>query len=462
MRSWLGIFVWLIALGVPSAGMAQDRAPSSVGHGVPSGEATSTPIDLSLAEAVRRGLAHNLAVILEEQRLKGAESARLAALSELLPHVSGSVRQSEQVISTAEFGFKFPGVPTLIGPFGVFDARVSMSAPLYDARASGSLKSRKATVRAGQADVKDVRETVVLAVATLYLQAEADAARIESARAQAATAAALVQVASDQRDAGVVAGIDVVRQQVQLEAARARLITAENAFEKRKLMLARAIGLPAAQPFTLGDATTFIPWPAQTVDEAVAVAEASRSDLKAAQARVDAARETRHAEAGASQPSVHVDADVGALGTRVSDIDRTYAVAAVVRVPIFQGGEIRARVQRAEADLRQREAELADVSAGVRYEVEGAVLDIKAADAAVHVGDRARDLSRQELDQAQDRFRAGVSSTLELVQAQESVASATEQYITSVYEHAIAKAALARAVGQVEGSVVTLVGGRTP
>ena len=455
------VFSFALTIAASGAAAAQNRVPDAVAHGVPAGQAIAAPLDLSLAEAVRRGLSQNLAVILEEQRLRGTESARLAALSALLPHVSGSVRQSEQVISTAAFGFTFPGVPTLIGPFGVFDARVSMSTPLFDARAIGGLKSSRATVRAGQSDLHDIRDTVVLVVGTLYLQAEADAARVDSARAQVATGEALVQLASDQREAGLVAGIDVVRQQVQLEAARARLIAAENAFEKRKLALARSIGLPAGQPFTLTDATTFSAWPAQTVDEAVAVAEANRSDLKAAQARVEAARAARRAEAAGTWPTVHLDADVGALGTRASDVDRTYAIAAVVRVPIFEGGETRARVNRAEAELRERETEMADVAGGLRYEVEGAVLDIRAADAAVHVGERARDLSRQELDQAQDRFRAGVSSTLELVQAQEAVASATEQYITSVYEHAIAKASLARAVGQVEQTLVPLVGGHT-
>ena len=437
---------------------AQNATPLTL-RGVPQGTLSQTPVPLTLQDAVQRGLQQNLAAILEEQRLKGAESTRLEALSALLPHVGGSLRQSEQKISTASFGFQFPGVPTVIGPFDVFDARLTLSTPLFDARAIGGVRAGKALVKAGQANLRDVRETIVLAVGTLYLQVQADAARVESARAEVTTAETIVGLATDQKAAGIVAGIDVLRQQVQLQSARAHLITAENVYEKRKLSLARAIGLPGGQTFTLASRTTFHAAPPLTLDQAVAEASAAREDVKAAQARVDAARYTRQAEAAARWPSLHLDADLGTVGRDASALDRTYAIAALVRVPVFEGGETRARVQRAQAELRIREAELADLTGSIRYDVSAALLDVRAADAGVEVADSARTLSRQELDQAQDRFKAGVASTLELVQAQESVATATEQYIDSLYAHAVAKGTLTRALGQVESRFVALVGG---
>ena len=457
MRRSLGWLVAGLLLTTPVAGAAQ--SVDALIHGVPAGLASAEPVALSLRDAIRRGLEQNLGAILEQQRLKGTESARLGAMSELLPHVSASVRKSDQVLSTAAFGFTLPGLPTLLGPFGLFDARLFMSAPLFDARGFGALRSGRAEVRAGEATVQDVREAVVLAVGTLYLQAEAGAARVASARAQVATAETLVQIASDQRAAGLVAGIDVLQQQVQLQSAQSRMIAAENEFAKSKLSLARAIGLPAGQQFTLADTTTFIPSPPTTIDQAVHEAEMNRADLRAAQARVDAAREARSAEAAGRLPTVNLDADIGAIGPSRSTAERTYSVAAVMRVPIFEGGSTRARIQRAESELHSREAELADVTAGLRYEVEGALLDMKAADAGVEVADRARALSRQQLEQAQDRFRAGVSTSLELVKAQETVAAVTEQYIASVYAHAIAKASFIRATGQVERQFVALVGG---
>ena len=452
------VVVVVVVVGLARPAAAQEGLPLTL-RGVPQGTLSPTPLALTLKDAVDRGLQQNLAAILEEQRLKGAESTRLEALSALLPHVGAHVRQSDQKISTASFGFQFPGVPRVIGPFDVFDARLTLSTALFDARAIGGARAGKALVTAGQASLRDVRETIVLAVGTLYLQAQADAARVESAKAEIATAEALVGLANDQKTAGIVAGIDVLRQQVQLQSARARLITAENTYEKRKLSLARAIGLPAGQTFTLASRTAFHAAPPLTLDQAIAEAGAAREDVKAAQARVDAARYTRQAEAAARWPSLHLDADFGTIGREMSALDKTFSIAALVRVPVFEGGETRARVQRAQAELRIREAELADLTGGVRYDVSAALLDVRAADAGVEVADSARTLSRQELDQAQDRFKAGVASTLELVQAQESVATATEQYIDSLYAHAVAKGTLTRALGQVESRFVALVGG---
>lgn len=439
---------------------APTPSPTIQMRGVPTGEVSTTPVSLTLADAIHRGLEQNLAIILQEQQLRGTESARLTALGQLLPHVSGSLRRSDQTLSTAAFGFTLPGLPTVIGPFGLFDARVGVSTPLFDARAIGGLRAGNALVRAGQADVRDVRETIVLAVGTLYLQVQADGARVESAQAQVKTAEALVSLADDQRRAGIVAGVDVVRQQVQLQAARARLIVAQNALAKRQLSLARAIGLPAGQAFTMADKARFIAAPPMTLDQAVTDAAQHREDVKAAEARVAAARFAKQAEAAGALPSVHLDADLGAIGNHTSDLERTYTVAASVHVPIFEGGERRARIQRADSELRQREAELADLKGGLRFDVEGALLDVTAADAGVQVSDSARALSQQELEQAQDRFRAGVASTLELVQAQESLASASDAYIASVYAHAVAKGTLARAIGEVEQSFVSLVGGK--
>jgi len=363
-------------------------------------------------------------------------------------------------LSTAAFGFSFPGLPPVIGPFGVFDARVNVKAPLFDPQAIAGAQAVSSTIRAGRADLREIEETVVLAVGNLYLEAQTDAARVDSARAQLATAEALARTAEDQRAAGIVAGIDVLREQTQVQAAQARLIAARNAFEKRKLDLARAIGLPAGQAFILTDSIQFLAAPPVSIEEAVTAAQAHREDVIAAKARVDAARETRRAEQAWNWPSVTLNGDVGAMGRSTSELDRTYSVSAMVHVPIFEGGETRARVLRADAELKEREATLADLVAGIRYEAQAALLDLGAAEANVKVADTARSLANQQLTQAQDRFRAGVSSSLELVQAQEAVAAAAEQYTSSVYAHTVAKAQLARVMGQLQERFVALVGGR--
>lgn len=447
-------------LALPAAAAGQT---SLLARGVPAGQATSGPLALTLAEAVDRGLKQNLGVIVQEQQVRQAGSARLQALSELLPHLSGSVRETQQVVNLAAFGFTGFGdfeLPSLVGPFNVFDARLAVSTPVVDVAGWQHLREESSLDAASRADYRQVRDTVVLAVGNLYLMTVADDARVAGADAQVATADALVKLASDQHDAGLVPQIDVVRQQVQLQSARAAQIEARTSLSSHKLQLARAIGLPAGQAFTLTTASTFLAAETPTLDAATAEAAAHRPDLIAARARVDAARAARRSAAAGRLPTLHVDADVGTLGNTASTAERTYSVGANVHVPIFSGGHDRAEVQKTDAVLRQREAELADLENGIHYDVSQALLEVEAAAARVDVASSARDLARDELTQAQDRFRAGVANTVELVQAQEAVARASELYIASVYAHTIAKAGLARAMGEVETRFVTLVGGQ--
>lgn len=449
------------ALAVAADVRAQSTASAdSFMHSVPVGQATGDTLPLSLADAVRRGLEQNLGVLLAQTRIDSAAGRKLRELSDLLPHVTGGVRESEQVVNLAAFGFTgFAGLPQVIGPFGVFDARVYASAPIFDAAAHAELREARDAERAETAAYRNVRELVVLAVGNAYLEAVADRARVESVQAEVTTAEALAKLAEDQHNAGIVAGIDVLRQQVQLESTRARLITARNTLEKQKIKLARAIGLPPGQAFELTDRPRYAAAVPVELEAAVAEAYKFRDDLKGAEARVSAAEANRRAATAGYLPSLHVDGDVGALGSTVSSAERTYSIAAAVRVPIFEGGSTRARVQQSDADLRARKAELEDLRAGVRADVTAALLDLQAADASVRVADSARTLARQQLTQAEDRFRAGVTNTIELADAQQADAIATERYIESVYAHTVAKATLARAMGRIEEEFLKIAGG---
>jgi len=432
-----------------------------LGPGVAEAQVQPAALNLSLADAVSRGLEFNLTAILEDQQRRIASGARLQALAALMPRVSGNVRESAQIINTAAFGFSgLGGLPNLIGPFTVFDARLAVSAPIVDPAATAELRIARANEHAAEADFRRVRETVVLAVGNVYLQALSDRARVDAARSQVSTAEALLRLATDQNASGVVARIDVLRQQVQLENARALLIASENDFAKRKLQLARAIGLTATQSFELSDTVSFTPAPEMTIEDAVREAASHREDLKAAHLRLDAARAARGAAFASHLPSLRLDADLGVLGLTASTAEKTYTIAAALHVPIFDGGRSRAQTVVADAAIRQREAELADLDRGVRFDVSAALLDVNAAAAAVNVAKSGEDLAREELTQAEDRFRAGVATSIELAQAQDAVAHATEQYIASVYSHNLAKATLARALGEGETRFLPLVGGR--
>lgn len=428
--------------------------------GVPTDDAVGPPIALTLADAVRRGLERNLGVLLEEQQVRAAEGRRWRQLSGLLPDAGAVMRESREKLNLAAMGFSgFPGIPSLIGPFGVFDARVMISQPVFDLSAIYDAREGAAALRAERHTYQDTRSLVVLVVSNLYLQILADSSRAEAAQVEWETADALYRLASDQNKAGVVPGIDVLRADVERQAARQRVIVAGNALAQRRSSLSRAIGLPAGQTFTVAGEIPYTPLPSFDVEQSITEAYGRREDLLSAQARVDAAMLARRAAGAEHLPSVGVAADYGQIGATPSTAEGTYAVAATVRLPIFSAGRTRARTLETDAELRQRRAEVEDLRRGISDDVRNAWRDLSAADQQVQVARNGVSLAAQALAQARDRFAAGVTNNIEVIQAQEAASAARENYISSLYTHNVARAALARALGYGENAFIQFIGG---
>jgi outer membrane protein TolC len=450
-RTLVAMSLVLAAQSAPVSGQA--IGPDALHGGVPSGTAAPDVLELTLDQAITRGLDHNLGVILGQEGAREAGGEYREARSDLLPHVRAGASAVRQKISLAAFGFTgFGGLPELIGPFNVVDARAYASQTVFDLHALRHAQSESLFAQAAEQQQRSTRDAVVLACAGLYLQAVAGESRIAVARAQLATAQALFQIASDRKESGLAAGIDVLRAQVELAAQRQRVIVAEDEAAKQKLALARAIGLPLGQVYRLADAMPFAAAPRVAAEEALARAYATRADLQAAQSRVQAAERERSAASGEGLPSLGVAGDFGYVGNAVPSALATYSLAASVRVPIFEGGKVQAKVLKADAKLRQAEAYLSDLKARIYYEVQATLLDLEATEERVAVATSACDLAAQQLVQAQDRFSAGVAGNIDVTQAQEALARATEDRIESLFEHNVSKAALARALGVAETS----------
>ncbi len=425
----------------------------------PTGKATGTVLPLSLQEALQRGLKYNLGLIESEQGSRASRAARLRSLSSLLPNVTARVGDTVQQLDLAAQGIRFPGVPRVVGPFGNGDARVYLSQTLFNWSDLKNLRSASENVKASEYSYKSSRDLVVLAVGNTYLQVIASAAQVDSVRAQVKTAQSLYQKAVDQKKAGVIAGIDQLRAQVELQTLQQRSIAQENQLAKDKLSLARVIGLPLGQEFALTDSVPYAPLSGLSLEEALQRAYNSRADYQSAKSQVRAAELARQAAAAENFPSLSVSTSYGDIGTTFGSSHGTFTFVGTVNIPIFQGGRVRADILQADAALEQRRAELEDLRGHIDYQVRTAFLDLKSAADQVEVAKSNIDLANQTLVQAQDRFTAGVTDNIEVVQAQESVATANQSYISSVYAHNLAKLSLAEAVGMAEQAVKEYLGG---
>ena len=411
-------------------------------------------------DAITRALQYNLALLNAERTVNRARSARERELADLLPTVSGRLMETRQKVSLEAFGFPPPaGIPSVVGPFNVFDARVYVSQAVLDFKALNEVRAETHNAAAAQYAYRNARDLVVFVAANSYSQTLAASARAESARAQLRTAEALLNQAGSLNESGLVAGIDVLRAEVQLSTARHRASASENEFEKAKLQLARLIGLPVGQAIALSDLLPALPVPDLTLEQALEGAYKARPDYQAALERVQAAEAARRAIAGEALPSLRVNADFGDIGPSPSDARGTFAVTGAVHVPIFQGGRTRARLAEADADVRSRKAEAEDLRAGIYYDVRSAFLDLQTTGDQLSAAIRTRELADQQLTQARDRFAAGVADNIQVVQAQEAVAMAAEQYIAALYGNNVAKAVLARGLGVAEEAARQFLGG---
>ena len=447
----------------PSAQATQRQNPYL--GSVPS-KNTGTRIELTLKGALERGLRYNLGLIESNQASADVRAERLRALAALLPQLSADARQGYENLSYKEIGLRLPPIPGLpalpstSGGFGYQDARVSLTQSLYNAGLRNQYRARKSDEQASTLSIQDSRDVVVFAVGTAYLQVIASAARVETAKAQLASAAELDRQTANRVKSEVSPEIDSVRAQVERQSAEQRLTNANNQLEKDKLTLARIIGLAIDQDFELSDPLAYHPLSGITSETAAEEALRSRADLRSAETSVQAAAFTLRAQKAQRLPVVAVTADYGGAGPNVGNFNQVYTVAANISVPIYTGGRIRADIQQAQADLARREAEYEDLKGRVAYDVRVAWLDLSASDSSVKVAERNKALAERALTQSQDRYTNGVTNYLEVVQAQEAVTAASENYIQSLFSFNVAVISLARAVGGAETRLAQFLGGK--
>jgi len=414
-------------------------------------------LPLSLRDAIERGLKQNLGLLLSNADIHSARGQRWEQLSSLLPHVTAAPYIAESKVNIDELGFAGLGsllhIPSSVGPFSYFDARAAVTQTLFDWKSINATRAASQNVKSASYTFKDARDLVVLAVGYTYLQGIADEARIETAEAQVQSAQAVYDQAADRVNAGTSPDIDGLRSKVELQTRQQQLIQAKNNFAIQKLTVARVIGLAPGQEFELTDKSPYQPMEDITLDEALKRAYAARSDYQAAMTDVRAAEFSRKAALGGYLPSLSVNGDYGLGAAHPSTATPVFDVRGTLTIPIFQGGSVHGDVLQADAKLEQSRERLDNLRAQIDSDVRTALLNLQSSADLVNVARSNIDLAEQTLTQSRDRFTAGVTDSVEVVQSQEAVASAHEQYISSLYNYNYAKISLARALGVAEQGV---------
>jgi len=417
------------------------------------GGAAQAPYRLTLSDAIEKALAANLNSRVAHERVAQAQGTvvrRHAAA--LLPRVSGTSYANVQNRNLRAFGLSVPGIPGTVGPFSNYDVRIAAQQNLFDLTSYYGYKASERAAESEQMNSRDAEDSVVRAVASVYLAAESAGARATAAESRVQDSSTLLKLAQDKHDAGTATGVDVLRAQVQLANDKQSLLVARTQYRQALLALARALGMDPATPLELGEVLSFKTLAPGTVEELQEVAWRARGDFQALTQQREALLEQQRANRARWYPRLSISGNYGGIGRSVGSITSTGLIQAQLDMTLFdrdRDGES----QELASELRSVDDRIADLHRGVQQDVREALLNLESAAEQVDVASQGEALARRELELAQDRFAQGTTNNVEVVTAQDELARAEENSILAISAHVDSKFALARALGDTKKNI---------
>lgn len=431
------ILIGFFAFAIQSLGNAQAQEKPAV--------------QLTLHDAVSLALKQNPQVQIGVLQAAQAKQDQNIARADLLPqaqlNVSDSVTRAN--LETA-FGRPFPGFPQHLGPFQIFNAGPSATAPILDFAAWSRLHAARENTSAAQAGEQSIREDLVLQTVSQYLGALRAAAQVKAAQTRIDLAQALYNQAADLQKNGAGTGIDTLRANVELQNEKQVLIAAQTQYDVALFGLARLLSLDQRQPIQLSDAMSFFETPAFSFEGSIDRAYQVRPEMLQIDARLRAAQASRHAAIDQRLPSIRATGNWDYQGLSVSTGIPVYQYQVGAELPLFTGGRIRAETSKADLEIKKVEQQRDDLRNQIALEVKTATAQLDSARHQVEVANLGIQLAQEEVTQARDRFAAGVADNIEVVQAQDALSRASDNQIAALYQFNQARADLARAIGQME------------
>jgi outer membrane protein TolC len=411
---------------------------------------------LSLREAIEAAIDNNVNVQLLKERIAAAQAQADTSLGALLPNVSGYVNGRNQTVNLAAFGLpanRLAGLGltrSVTDPFEVYDARASLVQNIFSLSLIQRWRASRAGVDVASLEAEVTKRDVMATVGLLYIEALRADEAVKARQADIELAQQLFKLARDRKTAGVATGLDVTREEVQLENNRQRWLVAQNEQQSARLNLIRALGIGFEVRLVLTDELTFVPMEAQPAEQALTIAREQRLELRAQENRQKLAALSLSSVASERLPSLSLNGDYGWIGLKPEDALTTRSIGLTFSVPIFDGGQRESRISETRSRVRQESIRMKDVSDQVNLEVRNALLTLESSQQQVAVAQKGLDLAAKELTFARDRFAAGLTTNIEVTNAQTSLARARDNVIEALFRFNASRINLARAKGEIE------------
>jgi outer membrane protein TolC len=406
---------------------------------------------LTLRDAIARGVEANPQTLSAAEGVNGSLALQRAARGAFLPNLSGAVAQQRRTVNLLAQGLDFPGIPALVGPYNVFDARLRLAETVFDWSKLLALRGAALETDLSRAQAALAREQIASSVSSAFIEVLSDQQRISAAQSDLDLARDLLKLSQDQRSAGVASGIDVARSETTVARDDFALSQASTALAQARLSLQRLLNVEQGSPLELRAADDFTPQDFPTVTDALKTARDERQELQLAQQQVTIAELDVRSARAAYLPNLDVTADYGlSSNTPSKGREDTYSYGAQLSVPIYSGGVIEAQVATAKSRLQQARFNAQDVDSKIEQDVRLSLATIHNTIEQVRAAKASRDLAERELQLARDRFKQGAANNLEVVQAQTEVSGARADYVSALAAYDMARASFAAAIGRAQ------------
>lgn len=368
------------------------------------------------------------------------------------------VRVQEAVLKRAEAAYyptagvrgSYENRPTVEGPNAeenLFSTTGQVNWLVSDfGRREGTVRREQETLEARRFSERTSVEDIVLNVRRAffdYLRAEA-LVRVEQDTVK--DRETLVRQARGFFDVGTRPKIDVARAEASLFAAQAGLIGAQNGVRIAWARLKSAMGVTRFAERQVASEVN-VQAPTLSLDEAVKTALESRGEIMEVQSRLKAQQEAIDVVKLGRMPRVRVD---GQYGRRWHNDENVVNSSLTLEVPLFAGLTLKPEIERAVSDYAVVRAQLEELRQRIALEVEESFLNLVEAGERIKANDAQTRSAKENLDLANGRYQVGVGSIIEITEAQVINTRAQTDYIRSIYDHKVAEARLARAMGRGE------------
>lgn len=448
-RLVMGLTISLVlatAFGITVAGVVAAEAS----------ERNPPELTLSLREAIQAAVDNNVNVKLLKERIAAAQAQANTSFGALLPNISGYASGRNQTVNLGAFGLppdRLSGLGlrrSVTDPFEVYDARATLVQNIFSLSLIQRWRAAKSGIDVANLEAEVTKRDVMATVGLLYIEALRADEAVKAREADIELAQQLVKLAKDRKAAGIATGLDVTREEVQLENDRQRLLVAQNEQESARLNLIRTLGIDFEVRLVLTDELKFLPVARQSPEQALTIARGQRLELQAQEQRQRLATLSLSSVTSERIPSLSLAGDYGWIGLKPEDALATRSIGLNFSIPIFDGGQRESRISESRSRVRQESIRMKDVSDQITLEVRNALLTLESSTQQVAVAEKGLELALKELTFARDRFTAGLTTNIEVTNAQTSVARARDNQIEALFRFNASRINLARAKGEIE------------